>query len=157
MVDKSCSIGEGTKIWHPELVNLYGCRIGNNCNIGAFVEIGPGVVIGNNVRIAARCFIPEGVTIEDDCFIGPRATFCNDRFPPSSKDQWEKILVRRGASIGAAAVILPGVTIGERAVIGAGSVVTRDVAAGETIYGIPARTDLYRKVKGLPARAVCCD
>lgn len=154
MVDGSCVIGEGTKVWRPELVNLYGCRIGNNCNIGAFVEIGPGVVIGNDVRIAAFCFIPEGVTIEDGCFIGPRVTFCNDRFPPSSKDQWEPILVRRGASIGAHSVILPGVTIGERAMIGAGSVVTRDVPDREIVCGQPAKADLYRRLKGIPAKVV---
>jgi acetyltransferase-like isoleucine patch superfamily enzyme len=129
-----------TKIWHPDLVNIYGdCKIGQNCNVGAFVEIGPGVVIGDNVSIAAFCFIPSGVTIEDDCFIGPRVTFCNDKYPPSHKDAWQPILVKKGASIGAGSIILPGVTIGEKAQIGAGTIITSDIKPGWRVVGNPAR------------------
>lgn len=132
-------VGKRTKIWHPSRVNIYGCRIGEDCNIGDFVEIGPGVVIGNRVRIGAHTFIPEGVTIEDDCFIGPRVTFCNDRYPPSHRDKWEKIVVRRGAAIGAGAIILPGVIIGEGVLVGAGAVVTSSIPDKHKSYGHPSR------------------
>lgn len=143
MISNESIIHTSTKIWHPELVNIYGnCKIGENCNIAAFVEIGPGVIIGNNVSVAAHCFIPEGVTIEDDCFIGPGVVFCNDKYPPSSKKFWKPILVKRMSSIGARSVILPGVTIGEGALIGAASVVTRDVQNGTTVFGHPAKKRL---------------
>lgn len=137
MVREDCVIGKGTKIWHPELVNLYGCIIGEDCNIGAFAEIGPGVVIGNRCRIAAHAFICHGVTIEDDVFIGPRVTFTNDKYPPS--DNWGKILVKHHAAIGAGAVILPDVTINSYALVGAGSVVSKDVYANTKVMGVPAR------------------
>ena len=140
MVSKEATIGKGTMIWHPDLVNLIGdCVIGNDCNIGAFVEIGPGVIIGNWVKIGAHCFIPTGVTIEDDCFIGPATVFTNDKYPPGDKRNWGKIWVRRGAAIGAGCIILPSVTIGEDALVGAGSVVTKDVPAGWKVVGNPAR------------------
>ncbi len=139
MIEFDCEIGVGTKIWHPQLVNLYGCKIGRNCNIGAFTEIGKGVVIGDNVSIGAYCFIPEGVTIEDDCFIGPRTTFCNDIYPPSYGKHWGTIIVRKGAAIGAATTILPGVEIGEGVMIGAGALVSRSIPAGVKSYGHPAR------------------
>lgn len=136
-------------------MNLYNCVIGEDCNIGAFVEIG-GAVLGNRVSIAAHCFIPPGVTIEDDVFVGPSTVFANDRHPPSRKSgrvpdwQPEKTLVKRGASIGAGACILPGVTIGEGARIGMGAVVTKDVPPDATWVGIPAqelrRPDGYRVV-----------
>ena len=133
-------IGDGTKIWNPELSNLYGdFEIGCSCNIGAFVEIGPGVKIGNNVSIAAFCFIPFGVTIEDNCFIGPRVTFTNDRYPPGGRDNWLPILVKEGVSIGAGSIILPGVTIGMGSMVGAGSVVTKDIPDGVRVIGNPAR------------------
>ncbi len=139
-VDNNPRIHPTTKIWHPDLVNIYGdCQIGQRCNIGAFVEIGPGVVIGDDVSIAAFCFIPSGVTIENGCFIGPRVTFCNDKHPPGPKDAWAPINVRKRASVGAGAIILPGVTVGERALVGAGSVVTKDVPDGVIVYGNPAR------------------
>lgn len=129
-----------TKIWHPDKVNIYGdCIIGCYCNIGAFVEIGPGVIIGNNVNIAAFCFIPSGVTIEDNCFIGPRVTFTNDKYPPGKREDWLRTYVKTGASIGAGSVILPGVTIGSGALVGAGSVVTKDVPDGRRVVGNPAR------------------
>jgi UDP-2-acetamido-3-amino-2,3-dideoxy-glucuronate N-acetyltransferase len=136
---KNCKIGKGSKIWHPDLVNLYGCEIGENCNVGAFVEIGPGVFIGDDVRIAAHCFIPEGVKIESGCFIGPRVTFTNDPYPPSNRESWKSTVVCKGASIGAGAIILPGVTIGEGALIGAGSIISRNVLPGAKVYGEAAR------------------
>jgi acetyltransferase-like isoleucine patch superfamily enzyme len=132
-------VGEGTIIWHPDKVNIYGCEIGRDCNIGAFVEIGPGVKIGDRVRIGAFTFIPEGVTIEDDVFVGPGVTFTNDRYPPSDRTKWEPTRVCKGASIGARAIILPGVVIGEGALVGAGSLVTKDVHSAGLAYGAPAR------------------
>jgi UDP-2-acetamido-3-amino-2,3-dideoxy-glucuronate N-acetyltransferase len=132
-------IGENTKIHHPDLVNLYGCKIGANCNIGAFVEIGIGVEIGDNVAIGAHCFIPQGVTIEDDCFIGPRTTFCNDMYPPSYGKHWGQVVVRKGASIGAGTIIVPGVEIGEGVMIGAGALVSRSIPASVKAFGHPAR------------------
>jgi acetyltransferase-like isoleucine patch superfamily enzyme len=144
----SWDIGENTIIWRPEFVNLYGdFKIGENCNIGAFVEIGPGVIIGDNVRIAAFCFIPSGVTIEDDCFIGPRVTFTNDKHPPGDKKDWSPTLIKKGAVIGAGSIILPGIIIGEGAMIGAGSVVTKDVNAGCVVIGNPASQPLVESLK----------
>lgn len=137
-------IGSSTKIWNQELVNIYGtvknpCRIGASCNIGTFVEIGPGVMIGNNVKIGAHCFIPCGVTIEDDCFIGPGVIFTNDKYPPSGKMAWGRIVVKTQASIGAGSVILPNVVIGKNVLVGAGSVVTKSIPKDEIVYGNPAQ------------------
>lgn len=133
-----CSIGKGTSIWSH--VNLYGCEIGEDCKVGSYVEVGRDVRIGDRCKIEAFAFIPTGVTIEDEVFIGPHAVFTNDR-RPSATGEWEVLptLVRKGASIGAGAVILCGITVGERAVVGAGSVVTRDVPDGTTVVGNPAR------------------
>lgn len=140
-------IHPSTKIWHSDKVNIYGdCKIGRNCNIGAFVEIGPGVIIGDNVSIAAFCFIPCGVTIEDNCFIGPRVTFTNDKYPPSNRDNWEPIVIKKGASIGAGAIILPGVTVGENAMIGAGTVVTNNIDCDCRVAGNPGRRVIPRIV-----------
>jgi len=126
------------KVWQP--ANVYeSADLGEGVSVGVYTEIGPFVHIGARVRIGAMCFIPEGVTIEDDAWIGPRCTFTNDRFPPSDKSAWEKTLVKRGARLGAGCTILPGVIIGEGALVGAGSVVTKDVPAGETWAGVPAR------------------
>src|SRR5262249_52006444 len=132
-----------------DLVNLYGCEIGADCKVASFVEIQRGVTIGDRVKIEAFAFLPTGVTIEDDVFVGPHACFTNDRFPratgeggaPLRAGEWEvaPTLVRRGASIGANATIVCGVTIGEDALVGAGSVVTRDVPAGAVVRGNPAR------------------
>ena len=134
----NCEIGEETII--RDFVNLYGCRIGNECRIAAFVEIQRGVTIGDRCKIEAFAFIPSGVTIEDEVFVGPHATFTNDLHPRAVGD-WEitPTLVRRGASIGAGAVIVCGVTIGEGATVGAGSVVTKDVPPGVKVVGNPAR------------------
>lgn len=136
-VIKDADIGEGTKIWH--CVNIYGCKIGRNCVIGSYTEIGRDVKIGDNCKIEAFSYLPTGVTIEDDVFIGPRVTFTNDKYPKIGRD-WQilETLVKRGVSIGAGAVIVCGVTIGEDAIIGAGSVVTKDVAPGSTVVGNPA-------------------
>jgi len=126
------------KAWHP--VNIYPtAKIGNNVSIGMFSEVGSNVVIGDNVRVGAMCFLPEGVVVERDAWIGPNCIMTNDKFPPSGKENWEKILIRQGARIGAGSTILPGVEIGEGALIGAGSVVTKNVPAGETWVGVPAK------------------
>ena len=137
MIHEYAHVGVGTKIWHEQFSNIGNCSIGRNCIIHSHVWIGDGVLIGSGVRIQAFSFIPEGVTIEDNVFLGPRVTFTNDKHPPSPN--WEKTLVKTGASIGAGSVILPGITIGKNAVIGAGSVVTKDVLAHTTVYGNPAK------------------
>ncbi|MDI6655384.1 MAG: acyltransferase [Candidatus Hydrothermarchaeota archaeon] len=130
-------------------VNLYECEIGDNTKIACFVEIQKGVKIGKNCKIEPFVFIPTGVIIEDNVLIGAHACFTNDKYPrattPRGKLKTErdwtasKITVKKGASIGAGAVILPGITIGENAVVGAGAVVTKDVPAGKIVVGNPAR------------------
>jgi len=128
--------------------NLYGCEIGDDVRIGAFVEIQKGAKIGNRCKISSHTFICEGVTLEDEVFVGHNVVFTNDRYPRATADgnlqtetDWVCLptLVKRGASIGSGAVLLCGITIGEQAMIGAGSVVTRDVPAGATVAGNPAR------------------
>jgi len=137
---KLFKIGKNSKIWNPELVNIYGeVVIGDNCNIGTFVEISGKVVIGDNVRIGAFCFIPEGVVIEDDCFIAPSCVFTNDLYPPSHRREWRKTLVKKGTMIGAGSIILPGVVIGEKAIVGAGTCVYQDVPDGQRVVGSPMR------------------
>ena len=137
-VIKDAEIGEGTIV--RNYVNLYGCKIGKNCKIASFVEIQKDVVIGDNCKIEAFAYIPTGVKIEDDVFIGPHVCFTNDK-KPKAKGEWEIVptLVKNGASIGANTVILCGVTIGENAMVGAGSVVTKDVPSNLTVVGNPAR------------------
>lgn len=149
MIASDVRLGKNVVIYHPNLVNLYGCEIGDGCKIGAFVEIRKQVKIGSHVKIQAFAFIPEGVTIEDGVFIGPHVCFTNDIYPRAinpdgslmQADDWEIVptLVRYGASIGANATILCGVTIGEHALVGAGAVVTRDVPAFAIVAGVPAR------------------
>ena len=138
-VIKNCKVGKSTKIW--DFVNLYGCEIGDNCMVGAFVEIQKGVKIGNNTRIQSHTFICEGVAIEDNVFIGHGVMFINV-IKPSMKTYPNKpilkTLVKDGAIIGSNATILP-VTIGENAIIGAGAVVTKDVPPNATVVGNPAR------------------
>ena len=135
---KDVEIGEGSKIY--DQVNLYKCKIGKNTKIDAFVYIEEGVEIGNNVKIRPFTFIPSGVKIEDDVFIGPNVVFTNDKYP-RVRGKWRELrtVVKKGASIGAGAVIGPGVTIGKYALIGAGSVVTRDVPDYAIVVGNPAK------------------
>lgn len=135
---KDIVVGEGTRIY--DQVNLYKCKIGKNCKIDAFVYIEENVEIGNNVKIRAFTFIPSGVRIEDDVLIGPHVIFTNDRYP-RARGKWRllKTIVRKGASIGAGSVILPGVHIGKYSLIGAGSVVTKDVPDYSIVVGQPAR------------------
>jgi acetyltransferase-like isoleucine patch superfamily enzyme len=133
-------IGEGTKIWHPETSNLYGeGSIGERCNVGTFVEIRD-PDIGDRCKIQAFVFIPEGVHIGDDVFIGPHVCFTNDKYP-SAEDfgGFMETVVEDGANIGANSTIVCGVTIGKGATIGAGSVVTKDIPPGITVVGNPAR------------------
>lgn len=126
------------KIYHPHLSNISPLvHLPDDCTVHSHVWIGETVVIGRRVSIQAFCYLPNGVILEDDVFLGPRVTFLNDKYPPSSV--WSSTVVKKGASIGGAATILPGVVIGEGARIGAGAVVTKDVPAGETWAGNPAK------------------
>ena len=134
---QSVNIGEGTNIWQFCVV-LPGARIGNDCNICSHCFIENDVVVGNNVTVKCGVQLWDGVTVEDDVFIGPNVTFCNDKYPKSKNKDFklEGVIVRRGASIGANATILPGVEIGEGALIGAGTIVTKNVPAKAVVYGI---------------------
>jgi acetyltransferase-like isoleucine patch superfamily enzyme len=141
-------LGDRTTIPHPDLVNLYGCRIGSETRIGAFVEIQRGAAIGSRCKISSHTVVCEGVTIEDEVFVGHGVMFINDRHPRATvagrlqtDTDWQVIPTRveRGASIGSGAVVMCGVTIGAAAMVGAGAVVTRDVPSGTTVAGVPAR------------------
>jgi len=147
-IGEYCTISKDVKFGKNVVVhghaNLYGCRIGDDCRIGTFVEIQSDAVIGNRVRVQSHTFICSDIIIEDDVFIGHNVNFINDRYPTVPKaaaGTWksEKSLVKRGASIGTGSVILCGVEIGEGAVIGAGSVVTKDVPSNVVAAGVPAR------------------
>lgn len=140
-------LGKAVKL--SKFLNLYGCSIGDETKIGAFVEIQKNASVGKRCKISSHTFICEGVTVEDSVFIGHGVTFINDKYPRATAESgelqteadWtvEHTLVRRGASIGSGATILAGVTIGENAIVGAASMVTRDVPANTVVAGVPAR------------------
>jgi UDP-2-acetamido-3-amino-2,3-dideoxy-glucuronate N-acetyltransferase len=142
-------LGQNVVVFHPDLVNLYGCTIGDECKIATFVEIQRGVVLGKRVKVEAFAFIPSGVTLEDGVFVGPHVCFTNDLYPAAVDTQgellgagdWEitSTVVEAGAAIGANATIVCGVRIGAGAMVGAGSVVTKDVPPGMLVVGNPAR------------------
>lgn len=129
-------IGENTSIWQYCVV-LCGAKIGCDCNICSHCFIESNVVVGDRVTIKCGVQLWDGITVEDDVFIGPNVTFCNDKYPKSKNKEFklEKILIKRGATIGANATILPGITIGENALIGAGAIITHDVEANEIVKG----------------------
>lgn len=146
IVTDDVKLGENVKLFH--FVNLYGCEIGDNTKIGTFVEVQKGAKIGASCKISSHTFICEGVTIEDEVFVGHNVTFINDKTPVAANNgalltegEWscEETLIKKGASIGSSVTILCGVTIGANAQIGAGAVVTKDVPPNATVAGVPAR------------------
>ncbi len=158
-IAKDVVLGNNVRIFQPDLVNLYGCKIGDDSRIGAFVEIQKNAVIGERCKISSHTFVCEGVTIEDEVFVGHGVLFINDRYPRATtggklqtEADWTVVptRVRRGASIGSGAIVLCGVTIGKGALIGAGAVVTRDVPAHTTVAGVPARRMAGRLAKAKP-------
>jgi UDP-2-acetamido-3-amino-2,3-dideoxy-glucuronate N-acetyltransferase len=155
MIAPDVKLGNDVKIHN--FVNLYGCEIGDNSRIGTFVEVQKGARIGKNCKISSHTFICEGVTIEDNVFVGHNVTFINDLYPRATtadgklqtEADWEcrPIVVKRGASIGSGATLLAGITVGENAIVGAGSVVTRDVPSNTVVAGNPAK--MLRKFNDL--------
>ncbi|MEH1863685.1 MAG: acyltransferase [Nostoc sp.] len=148
-VNDDVKLGINVKIFHPDLVNLYGCAIGDETKIGTFVEIQKDVIIGSRCKISSHSFLCEGVVLEDEVFIGHGVMFTNDLYPRATnedgslktEDDWYtvKTLVKHRASIGSNATILAGVTIGEKAIVGSGAVVTHDVPDYAIVAGVPAR------------------
>lgn len=165
MIKDDVRLGTGVRIFHPDLVNLYGCSVGDETKIGAFVEIQKGATIGRRCKISSHSFICEGVHIEDGVFIGHGVMFTNDLYPRAVNDDmslqteadWTLVetRVRTRASIGSNATIIAGVTIGEGALVGAGAVVTKDVPDYAIVAGVPARVvgDARRDGKRTEARS----
>jgi len=153
-ISADVKLGKNVKIF--DFVNLYGCEIGENTKVGTFVEIQRGAKVGKNCKISSHSFICEGVTIEDNVFVGHNVTFINDIYPRATTadvkmktaEDWVCIptLIKKGASIGSSTSLLCGITVGENAIIGAGSVVTKDVPPDTIVAGNPAR--VLRKIKG---------
>lgn len=151
-IDPDLKLGLNVKI--ADFVNLYGCEIGDNTKIGTFVEIQKNARVGKNCKIQSHTFICEGVTIEDNVLVGHGVTFINDKYPratnesgnPQAEEDWvvEPTLVKKGASVGSGSTILSNVTIGEKSIVGAGSVVTRNVPPNTIVTGNPAR--ILRKI-----------
>ena len=156
MIDYLCvapdvKLGKGVRL--SKFINLYGCEIGDHSKIGAFVEIQKNALVGKHCKISSHTFICEGVTIEDNVFVGHSVAFINDSYPRATtaagelqiESDWkvERTLIKKGASIGSGSTILANVTVGENAIVGAGSVVTRDVPANSIAYGNPARVHRY--------------
>ncbi len=148
-VNDDVKFGANVKIFHPHLVNLYGCTIGDETKIGTFVEIQKNVIVGSRCKVSSHSFLCEGVIIEDEVFIGHGVMFTNDIYPRATNEDgglktdadWDVVetRVKRRASIGSNATILAGVTIGEKAIVGAGAVVTHDVPDYAIVVGVPAR------------------
>ena len=157
-IHPSTRLGEGVRIYHPELVNIYGATIGDHTRIGPFVEIQRGAIVGARCKIQSHVFIPDGVIIEDEVFIGHGVMFINDSFPRAANEDgslqteadWkvEKTRICKGASLGSGVTILSNVTVGEGALVGAGSVVTKDVPPHTIVAGNPARVMRSTKEKG---------
>ncbi|CAH1668171.1 acyltransferase [Chelatococcus asaccharovorans] len=162
MAIANVELGDGVRIFQPDLVNLYGCHIGAGTRIGPFVEIQKGAIIGARCKISSHSFICEGVTIEDEVMIAHGVMFTNGLYPRATtdagvlqtEDDWDLVrtLVRRRASIGSNATIVCGITIGEGALVGAGAVVTRDVPDHAIVVGVPARVigDVRRRERTAP-------
>ena len=148
MITADVQLGEGVEIRHPDLVNLYGCIVGDSTKIGAFVEIQKNARVGSRCKVSSHTFVCSGVTIEDEVFIGHGVMFTNDSYPHATTDgrlqteqDWKEIptTIRSGASIGSNVTVLAGLTVGEHAMVGAGAVVTKDVPAHAIVVGAPAR------------------
>jgi acetyltransferase-like isoleucine patch superfamily enzyme len=151
-IAKDVKLGAGVEIHHPELVNLYGCTIGDGTRIGTFVEIQKNAVVGSRCKISSHSFICEGVTIEDEVFVGHGVMFINTIEPRATiegrlqtEKDWQCVptLVKSGASLGSGAIIMGGITIGKNAMVGAGAVVTSDVPDDAVVVGVPARVTRY--------------
>ena len=148
-ISNNVILGKNINIFHPNLVNLYGCTIGDETKIGTFVEIQKNVIVGNRCKISSHSFLCDGVILEDEVFVGHGVMFTNDIYPRASNEDgslktesdWNatQTLVKKGASIGSNATILPGVVIGEKAIIGAGAVVTENIPDRAIAVGVPAR------------------